>query len=120
MRQTHASHHEPGQIAGLALLLAWIPLVVGYARSFGWGAGSRPWLAAAFGWWLALVLTGFLTFLPGISERLKFTNALVAHAHLALAGLVTCLHAAILLSLPGTWKPSAWSFRVWHSSLHEI
>ena len=31
--------------------------------------------------------TGFVIFLPGWSERLKFTNALVAHAHLAMAGL---------------------------------
>ncbi len=56
-------------------------------------------LVAAFVWWLSLVVTGFLTFLPGWSERLKFTNALVAHSHLAMAGLVTSLHVAILLNL---------------------
>lgn len=115
MRHTHASHHEPGQVAGLALLLGWIPLVVGYARSFRWADHSRPWLAAAFGWWLALVVTGFLTFLPGLSERLKFTNALVAHSHLAMAGLVTGVHGAILLNLPGNWRPRTWSFRLWQA-----
>ncbi len=115
MRHTHASHHEFGQIAGLSLLLAWIPLVVRQVRSWRWAGNSRRWLAAAFGWWLVLVLTGLLTFLPGFSERLKFTNALVAHSHLAMAGLVTCLHGAILINLPGSWRPSAWSFRAWQA-----
>jgi cytochrome c oxidase cbb3-type subunit 1 len=115
MRHTHASHHELGQVVGLGLLLTWIPLVVGYARSWSWAGDSRRWLAAAFGWWLVLVITGFLTFLPGFSERLKFTNALVAHSHLAMAGLVTCLHGALLLNLSGSWRPAAWSFRAWQA-----
>lgn len=115
MRHTHVSHHELGQIIGLGLLLAWIPLVVGYARMYRWTSPSRLWLNAAFGWWLLLVVTGFLTFLPDWSERLKFTNALVAHSHLAMAGLVTSLHVAILLNLPGRWLPPTWSFWLWQA-----
>jgi len=109
----HASHHQLDQIIGLGLLLAWIPLVWLYARSFEWRADSRRWLGAAFVWWALLVGTGLLTFLPGISERLKFTNALVAHSHLAMAGLVTSLHVALLLNL-GRGRPlRAWTFWAW-------
>lgn len=96
-----ASHHAPGQIIALGSLLAWVPLLILYLREFEWHAAARPWLRAAWAWWLALVVTGFLTFLPGLSERLKFTNALVAHAHLAMAGLVTSMNLAILRQLRG-------------------
>ena len=137
MRHSHASHHEFGQIAGMALLLAWIPAMVVYARTYRWTDNSRRWLVAAFGWWLGLVITGFLMFLPGWSEQLKFTNAFVAHTHLAMAGLVTSLHMAILLNLDfcGSglardcfasrasplpqrrlrFAPRAWSFWLWQT-----
>lgn len=97
----HASHHSPGQIAALALLLAWVPLLVGYWNAFAWHAAATPWLRTAWLWWGGLVLTGFVSFLPGWSERLKFTNALVAHAHLAMAGLVTSVNLALLRQLRG-------------------
>lgn len=113
MNHTAASHHEIGQIVGLGLLLAWIPLVVRQARAFAWPAAATPWLAAAWFWWLVVVADGLVTFLPGVSERLKFTNALVAHSHLAMAGLATSLNAAILLALPGRWAPSRASFWSW-------
>jgi cytochrome c oxidase cbb3-type subunit 1 len=109
----HASHHRLDQIIGLGLLLAWIPLVWFYARSFAWRPVSRCWLGAAFVWWALLVGTGLLTFLPGISERLKFTNALVAHSHLAMAGMVTSLHIALLLNLGPARPLRSWTFWVW-------
>lgn len=101
MRHGSVSHHLPGQIAGLGLLLAWVPLLPLYWRGFDWPEGARPWLGASWGWWLLLVVTGWLTFLPGLSERLKFTNGLVAHAHLAMAGLVTAVNALVLHTLGG-------------------
>jgi len=96
-----ASHHAPGQVAALAVLLPWVVLLPLYLRGFAWHAATRPWLQASLIWWGVLVATGFLVFLPGWSERLKFTHALVAHAHLAMAGLVTSLHVAILRQLRG-------------------
>ena len=113
MHHTNASHHELGQIVGMGVLLAWIPAMVVYARTYRWTKTSQRWLVAAFGWWLGLVISGFLMFLPGWSEQLKFTNALVAHSHLAMAGLVTSLHVAILINLPGRWTPSTRSFWLW-------
>ena len=101
MRHGSVSHHLPGQIIGLGLLLAWVPLLPLYWRRFDWSTGASRWLGAAWAWWLLLVVTGWLTFLPGLSERLKFTNGLVAHAHLAMAGLVTAVNALVLHTLGG-------------------
>ncbi len=111
----HASHHAAGQIIGLSLLLGWLPLTWFYFRRFDWTPASRPWLAAAFAWWTLLVVTGLLTFLPGYSEKLKFTHALVAHAHLAMAGLVTSLHVAILNELRPA-RPLRTGFVLWQSA----
>lgn len=95
----HASHHAWSQIIGLAVLLVWIPLLPAWLRRYSWSEAARPWLAAATAWWAALVASGWYAFLPGISERLKFTNALVAHAHLAMAGLITSVNFVILNEL---------------------
>jgi len=110
-----ASHHAAGQILGLGLLLIWVPLAWFYFRRFAWTAAARPWLGAAFGWWLLLVATGFLSFLPGISEHLKFTNALVGHAHLAMAGFVTSMNFAILLQLVPRPEPRG-NFAAWQAA----
>jgi len=101
------SHHEWAQITGLALLLPLVPALAFYWRSFDWHAAVRRWLLAVFGWWGLLVVNGWLSFLPGISERFKFTNALVAHSHLAMAGLLTCHGGLILTELTGrsvSWR----------------
>ena len=95
----NVSHHVPRQYVALAVLLLWIPLLPLFWRRYRWGHGARAWFGAAAAWWAILVLTGWLTFLPGMSERLKFTHALVGHAHLAMAGLVTCVNGAILVVL---------------------
>jgi cytochrome c oxidase cbb3-type subunit 1 len=56
-------------------------------------------LWSAAGWAAFLVLDGFALFLPGALERMKFTNALVAHSHLAMAGMLTSLNFLMLISL---------------------
>ena len=101
----HASHHETAQVIGLATLLGWLPLVWIYFRGGHGEPTARRWWGAAFGWWVALVLSGLWTFLPGLSERLKYTNAMVGHAHLAMAGLVTCANLAVLVELRGVNAP---------------
>jgi cytochrome c oxidase cbb3-type subunit 1 len=110
-----ASHHRPDQIVGLGSLVIWIPLVWWYARGFQWAPASRRWLVAAFGWWALLVLSGWLIFLPEVADRVKFTNVLVAHSHLAMAGLVTSLHLALLLNLGPGRAPHATSFWLWQA-----
>lgn len=113
IKRGNVSHHDAGHVLGLASLLLWMPLVWRYGRSFAWPPAARRWLAWAFAWWVVLVITGFITFLPEVSDRLKFTNGLVAHAHLAMAGLVTSLHLAILAALGGGWRTRAWSEWMW-------
>lgn len=108
----HASHHAIAQIAGLSLLASWVPLAWFYFRQFDWSDGAKRWLLAAFVWWLLLVGTGLLTFLPGFSERLKFTHGLVAHAHLAMAGLVSSVNIAILDQLNPS-RPIRGCFWLW-------
>ncbi len=90
------SHHEVVQILSLASLGVWLPLLTRHLRRFPWPAVSRDWLAAFCGWAVLLLATGLVAFLPGVLERWKFTNALVAHAHVAMAGLATCLSVIIL------------------------
>ena len=95
------SHHEWVQVAALASLGVWPPLLARHLAAFRWPRPLRPWLAALAGWGALLVASAFVTFLPGVLERWKFTDALVAHAHLAMAGMTTALLVAILVRLDG-------------------
>lgn len=112
-----ASHRTIGQIVGLGVLLAWVPLLVVYLRGFGWPAGARRWLVAGAAWWTLLVATGWWMFLPGESEQWKFTHLLVAHAHLAMAGVVTCLGATALAVLGRGPGGGAVAFWIWQLGL---
>jgi cytochrome c oxidase cbb3-type subunit 1 len=108
------SHHNWAQIAGLGLLLPLIPVLIAYWRAFAWQDAARPWLRAVLVWWGLLVVNGWLSFLPGFSERLKFTNGLVAHSHLAMAGLLTCHGGLILAELTGR-RTRRWAFVTWQA-----
>lgn len=110
------SHHRLTQIVGLGLLLPWIPALAWYWRAFDWHPVTWPWLAAALVWWALLVASGWLTFLPGLSERLKFTSALVAHSHLAMAGLLTSLGGLILAELTGR-RANRTAFITWQAGV---
>ncbi|MFM9090998.1 MAG: hypothetical protein ACKOUK_04575 [Verrucomicrobiota bacterium] len=108
------SHHAPGQIAALGALLLWIPLLPWAWAGWGWPAGARVWLRAATCWWVLLVTSGWLTFLPGWSERFKFTHVLVGHSHLAMAGFVASVNGALLVVLTGR-AAGAGVFRAWQT-----
>jgi cytochrome c oxidase cbb3-type subunit 1 len=93
------SHHDPAQWLGLASVVVWVPLLSVYLRRFAWPQGSTRWWLATAGWGGVLTLSGVVTLLPGVLERWKFTHMLVAHAHAAMAGLVTSFLALVLLVL---------------------
>jgi cytochrome c oxidase cbb3-type subunit 1 len=93
------SHHEIAQIAGLASLGIWPPLLVRHLRRFDWPGRVRPWLWAFGAWGTALPLTAVPLFLPGVLERVKFTSVLVGHAHLAMAGFVSSFVMLLLVVL---------------------
>ena len=110
----NSSHHEVLQIIGLGTLMGWVPLVGLYFDRTRLAPAARSWWMAAAAWWGILVVSGFLGFLPGVSEQLKYTNALVGHAHLAMAGLVTSANIAILVELGAVRAKSG--FWLWQGS----
>jgi cytochrome c oxidase cbb3-type subunit 1 len=97
-----SSHREPLQIAAVATLLVWAWLLPRWFRHFDWHLGmpaeSRLWLSAFLAWGGLLLASAVPMFLPGLLDRIKFTNALVGHAHLAMSGMATGF-AALLLTL---------------------
>ncbi len=117
--QGDRSHREPLQMAAVASLLVWAWLLPRWLRCFAWPEGSRPWRLAFLAWGGALLATAVPMFLPGFLDRIKFTNALVAHAHLAMAGMATSFAALILVvvndrtRLRGCLRNRT-SFALWH------
>jgi cytochrome c oxidase cbb3-type subunit 1 len=114
------THREPLQIAAVVSLLIWAWLLPRWLGRFDWPAGSRPWLLAFLAWGGVLLASAVPMFLPGLLDRIKFTNALVGHAHLAMAGLATSF-AALLLTvlnrdtvLRGLFADRA-AFVLWHA-----
>jgi cytochrome c oxidase cbb3-type subunit 1 len=95
------SHHRPAQFLSLGSLLIWIPLTPVYYAAFEWHANTRRWRIAFLCWWSALVLTGWIFFLPGILDHFKFTDGLVGHSLLAMAGFTSSLLIFVLVQLLG-------------------
>lgn len=95
------SHHRPAQFLSLGSLLIWIPLTPVYYAAFEWNANTRRWRFAFFCWWSALVLTGWVLFLPGILDHFKFTDGLVGHSLLAMAGFASSLLIFVTIQLMG-------------------
>lgn len=100
------SHFTLPQIVGLGLLLPWIGWISREWRNFEWPERSVFWKRSMLVWWAVLVIAGWLEFLPGVLDRMKFTNGLVAHAHLAMAGF-TSSFGLLLLTLLGGDKVAA-------------
>lgn len=99
----NVSNRDALQIAGLSTLLVWPPLLVGWFRKFEWEESQRRWLLTSALWAAFLVVDGLVLFLPSVLEGAKFTHSIVAHAHLAMAGLLTSLNLLMLISLaPGS------------------
>ncbi|MCB0346582.1 MAG: hypothetical protein KDD66_15795 [Bdellovibrionales bacterium] len=118
----NSSHYDLSQILGLASLVLWIPILGKYYRSFEWPSDSKPWLLSFGAWGTVLVITAFVMFLPGVLDQLKFTNGLVAHVHLAMAGMVSSFLMVLLSVEAGAPKnPSIVSrrlpFVLWHIGL---
>jgi cytochrome c oxidase cbb3-type subunit 1 len=95
------THHRPAQFLSLGSLLIWIPLTPAYYAAFNWNANTRRWRIVFLCWWAALVLTGWVLFLPGILDHFKFTDGLVGHSFLAMAGFTSSLLIFVLVQLLG-------------------
>ncbi len=118
--RTDVSHHKPTQWISLGSLLLWIPLTPIYYAAFRWHPNTRRWRIASLCWWSMLVPTGWMLFLPGVLDRFKFTDGLIGHSLLAMAGFVSSLLIFMLVQLMGDdgWIfNGTWSFFVWQASV---
>ena len=111
------SNHRPTQYIALGSLLVWIPLIPAYFAAFAWHPNTRRWRIAFLCWWTILVPTGWALFLPSVLDHFKFTDGLVGHSLLAMAGFVTALLIFVMAQLlgEGAWIFNrTWSFYVWN------
>lgn len=112
----NASQHNPVQYLSLGTVLVWAPLLPLYYQAFTWPANARIWLRATYVWWSMLLVTGWLIFLPGVLDRFKFTDGLVGHSLMAMAGFVTTLLILVLVVLLEQERDifrSIWAFWAW-------
>ncbi len=112
------SHHRPIQWISLASLLVWVPLIPAYYSVFPWHRNTQKWRIAFLAWWAILIPTGWTLFLPGVLDHFKFTDGLVGHSLLAMAGFVSSLLVFVLVQLLGDdgWIFNMrWSFTLWHA-----
>ncbi len=114
------SHHLPAQYLSLGCLLVWLPLVPAYYAAFQWHGNTRLWRLAFLWWWAALVVTGWVFFLPGVLDYFKFTDGLVGHSFVAMAGFTSSLIIFVMVQLlgDGGWIFNrARSFYLWNGSV---
>ena len=114
------SHHVLSQFLSLGSLLVWVPIVPAFYAMFEWHENTRGWLKALLWWWGFLVISGWVMFLPGVLDHLKFTDALVGHSLLAVAGFLTAMLALVVVQLLGDdgWiLTRRWSFHLWNWSV---
>ena len=101
----------------MALLLPWIWLLPRDWCGLSTGRGNRPpggrrCSAGGRCWWSA----GWLIYQPGVLDRLKFTQGLVAHSHLAMAGFTTSFCAVLLELVTGRRLGGRRSVVLWNGA----
>lgn len=114
------SHHDPAQFLSLASMLVWLPMMPAYYAQFEWHENTRRWRLAFLWWWAALVITGWVFFLPGVLDHFKFTDGLVGHSFVAMAGFASSLliFAMVQMLGKGGWIFNrARSFVLWNMSV---
>lgn len=114
LEKPQASHREVGQWLGLGLLLLWAPLLPLFFRAYAWERAERRWLYAFLAWLALLLVSGWLAFLPGVLDEIKFTSALVAHSHLAMAGFTSAFLLFMMAVLSGRGELLRGGFWPWN------
>lgn len=99
MDHGHVTNLTMTQYLGLGSLVVWIPIIYWYYSRFEWPSGSRIWILSFSFWGSLLTLSATFMFLPGQLEYVKFTSFLVAHSHIAMAGMLTAICMLILTLL---------------------
>jgi cytochrome c oxidase cbb3-type subunit 1 len=118
LSRADVSHHLPAQWIALGSVVAWLPVMPAYYRAFTWNPETRRWRTSMLWWWGGLVISGWVLFLPGVLDRVKFTDALVGHSLAAVAGFLSALLIFMMVELLGArdaWVLNrAWSFQMWN------
>ena len=107
------THRDAIQIFSMLMLLPWAWLLPRDWRGFAWPAGSAFWRRAMFMWWGVLVVSGVLMYHDGVLDRIKFTQALVAHSHLAMAGFTTAFCALLCVLVTKRALGGRFSVMLW-------
>lgn len=110
------THFDALQTGAMLMLLPWAWWMPRDWAAFEWPEGSKVWRGAMLGWWGLLVVSGLLMYQPGVLDHLKFTQGLVAHTHLAMAGFTTSFCALLLVLLSGRRIGGVWSVTLWHTA----
>jgi cytochrome c oxidase cbb3-type subunit 1 len=95
----NSSHYDLDQILGLTSILIWLPILIYYYKNLSWDKELSLWLKSFLCWGAFLVVTAVLMFQPGILDKVKFTNIIVAHVHIAMAGMITSFLMIVLHTL---------------------
>lgn len=95
-----SSNYDLDQKISLGSFAIWLIVLRYYFSCFHWPRAALLWLRSLFFWSVMLVPTAILMFLPGALEVSKFSSFLVAHVHLAMAGVCTCFLIVVLCVLP--------------------
>jgi cytochrome c oxidase cbb3-type subunit I len=110
------THYDPHQIFSMLFLLPWVWLLPRDWKGFEWPDGSKVWRWAMFAWWGVLVVTSLAMYQVGVLDRIKFTQALVAHSHLAMAGFTTSFCALLCVLVTRRAIGGAASVVTWHAA----
>jgi cytochrome c oxidase cbb3-type subunit I len=111
------THFDFWQIGAMACLVPWAWLIPMDWKKFLWPQGTETWRLAALGWWGFLVVSGVFSFLPEILDRLKFTQGLVAHSHLAMAGFTTSFCALLIAAVSEKSIGGKLSIWLWNAAV---
>lgn len=111
------THRDVCQLVSMAMLLPWAWIIPRDWSGYQWPESSQAWRHAMIGWWALLVLSGWLLYQPGVLDRLKFTQALVGHSHLAMGGYTSSFCMLLMGLLTGSCVGSRWSVWVWNLSV---
>ncbi|MEO8617338.1 MAG: hypothetical protein ABI600_19555 [Luteolibacter sp.] len=108
------THFDWWQNASLVLMLPWAWLLFRDWMGFAWPRGTGIWRFSMFAWWALLVSTAYFMYFPFILDRIKFTQGLVAHSHLAMAGFTTSFCALLVVLLTGRWLAGSFTVLLWN------
>ncbi len=110
------THFDWWQVGALALLLPWLWLLPKWWGGYEWPEDSVWWRRMMWGWWSLLVASGLVAYFPWVLDHLKFTQGLVAHSHLAMAGF-TSAFGMVLLGLLGLKVGGQASILMWNGAV---